>query len=55
MAFSEEEKDLIVQSLQFYLQQGGAQLPPQAMERLMGMLLIMLAVEMVIGGLITLL
>lgn len=37
MAFSEEEKDLIVQSLQFYLQQAGAQLPPQAVQQLMGM------------------
>ncbi len=37
MAFSEEEKDLVVQSLQFYLQQAGAQLPPQAMQQLMGM------------------
>ncbi|HLU70092.1 MAG TPA: hypothetical protein VKZ88_04920 [Fibrobacteria bacterium] len=37
MAFSEEEKDLVVQSLQFYLQQAGAQLPPQAMQQLMTM------------------
>jgi hypothetical protein len=37
MAFSEEEKDLVVQSLQFYLQQAGAQLPPQAVQQLMGM------------------
>lgn len=37
MAFSEEEKDLIVQSLQFYLQQAGAQLPPQAMQQLVAM------------------
>jgi hypothetical protein len=37
MAFSEEEKDLVVQSLQFYLQQAGAQLPPQAVQQLMAM------------------
>jgi hypothetical protein len=37
MAFSEEEKDLVVQSLQFYLQQAGAQLPPQAVQQLMTM------------------
>ncbi len=37
MALSEEEKDLIAQSLQFYLQQASAQLPPQAVQQLMGM------------------
>ncbi len=37
MAFTEEEKDLVVQSLQFYLQQAGAQLPPQAVQQLMTM------------------
>ena len=37
MAFSEEEKDLVVQSLQFYLQQAGAQLPPAAVQQLMTM------------------
>lgn len=37
MAFSEEEKDLVVQSLQFYLQQAGSQLPPEAVQQLMGM------------------
>jgi hypothetical protein len=37
MAFSEDEKDLVVQALQFYLQQAGAQLPPQAVQQLMGM------------------
>ena len=37
MAFSEEEKDLVVQSLQYYLQQAGAQLPPAAVQQLMTM------------------
>jgi hypothetical protein len=37
MAFSEDEKDLVVQSLQFYLQQAGAQLPPQTVQQIMGM------------------
>jgi len=37
MALSEEEKDLIAQSLQFYLQQASAQLPPQSVQQLMGM------------------
>jgi hypothetical protein len=37
MPFSEEEKDLVVQALQFYLQQAGAQLPPQAVQQIMGM------------------
>lgn len=37
MAFTDEEKDLVVQSLQFYLQQAGSQLPPQAAQQLMGM------------------
>jgi hypothetical protein len=37
MAFSEEEKDLVVQSLQYYLQQAGSQLPPQAVQQLMTM------------------
>lgn len=37
MAFTEDEKDLVVQALQFYLQQAGAQLPPQAVQQIMGM------------------
>ena len=37
MALSEEEKDLIAQSLQFYLQQASGQLPPQSVQQLMGM------------------
>lgn len=37
MAFTEDEKDLVVQSLQFYLQQAGSQLPPQSVQQLMGM------------------
>ena len=37
MAFTEDEKDLVVQSLQFYLQQAGSQLPPQAVQQLMAM------------------
>ena len=36
-SLSEEEKDLIAQSLQFYLQQASAQLPPQSLQQLMGM------------------
>lgn len=36
MALSEDEKDLIAQSLQFYLQQASVQLPPQAVQQLMG-------------------
>lgn len=35
MALTEDEKDLIAQSLQFYLQQASAQLPPQAVQQLM--------------------
>ncbi len=35
MALSEDEKDLIAQSLQFYLQQASGQLPPQAVQQLM--------------------
>ncbi len=34
MALSENEKDLIVQALQLYLQQAGMQLPPQSMQQL---------------------
>ena len=37
MALSEEEKDLIAQSLQFYLQQASAQLPPQTVQQIMQM------------------
>jgi hypothetical protein len=37
MALSEEEKDLIAQSLQFYLQQASAQLPPQSVQQIMQM------------------
>ena len=37
MAFSEDEKDLVVQSLQLYLQQAGSQLPPQTVQQIMGM------------------
>ena len=37
MTLSEEEKDLIAQCLQFYLQQASAQLPPQAVQQLMQM------------------
>ncbi len=36
-ALSEEEKDLIAQALQFYLQQASGQLPPQSLQQLMGM------------------
>jgi hypothetical protein len=36
MALSEDEKDLIAQSLQFYLQQASTQLPAQAIQQLMG-------------------
>jgi hypothetical protein len=35
MALSEDEKDLIAQSLQFYLQQASQQLPPQSVQQLM--------------------
>ena len=35
-SLSEEEKDLIAQSLQFYLQQASAQLPPAAVQQIMG-------------------
>ncbi len=34
MAFSEEEKDLVAQSLQMYLQQASMQLPPASMNHL---------------------
>ena len=34
-SLSEEEKDIIAQSLQFYLQQASTQLPPQAVQQLM--------------------
>ena len=37
MALSEDEKDLIAQALQFYLQQASAQLPPKSVQQLMGM------------------
>jgi hypothetical protein len=37
MPLSEEEKDLIAQSLQFYLQQASAQLPPQSVQQIMQM------------------
>lgn len=37
MALAEEEKDLIAQALQFYLQQASSQLPPQAVQQLMMM------------------
>src|SRR4051794_17894085 len=37
MTLSEEEKDLIAQALQFYLQQASAQLPPQAVQQIMQM------------------
>lgn len=34
MAFSEEEKDLVAQSLQMYLQQASMQLPPASINQL---------------------
>ena len=34
-SLSEEEKDLIAQCLQFYLQQASAQLPPAAVQQIM--------------------
>lgn len=34
MALSEEEKDLVAQALQMYLQQASAQLPPQSVQQL---------------------
>ncbi|HAO99108.1 MAG TPA: hypothetical protein DCQ83_03575 [Fibrobacteres bacterium] len=34
MSFSDEEKDLVAQSLQFYLQQASMQLPPQALQQI---------------------
>ena len=37
MALAEEEKDLIAQALQFYVQQASMQLPPQSVQQLMGM------------------
>jgi len=37
MALSEDEKDLIAQALQFYMQQASSQLPPQSVQQLMGM------------------
>ena len=36
MGLSEDEKDLVAQALQFYLQQAGMQLPPQSVQQLMG-------------------
>ncbi len=36
-SLSEEEKDLIAQSLQFYLQQASAQLPPATVQQIMQM------------------
>jgi hypothetical protein len=35
MALSEEEKDLVAQSLQLYVQQASMQLPPQTVQQLM--------------------
>ena len=35
MPLSEDEKDLIAQSLQFYVQQASAQLPPQSVQQIM--------------------
>ena len=35
MALSEDEKDLVAQALQLYLQQASMQLPPQAVQQLM--------------------
>ena len=35
MALAEEEKELIAQSLQFYVQQASAQLPPAAVQQIM--------------------
>lgn len=37
MALSEEEKDLIAQALQFYVQHASTQLPPQAVQQLLNM------------------
>ena len=37
MALSEEEKDLIAQALQFYVQHASTQLPPQAVQQLLAM------------------
>ena len=36
MGLSEEEKDLIAQSLQYYVQQAGSQLPPESVRQLVG-------------------
>ncbi len=35
MAFSEQEKDLVIQALQYYVQQLNMQLPPAAMQKMM--------------------
>jgi hypothetical protein len=35
MALSEDEKDLVAQALQLYLQQASMQLPPQSVQQLM--------------------
>lgn len=37
MGLSEEEKDLIAQALQFYVQHASSQLPPQAVQQLLAM------------------
>jgi hypothetical protein len=37
MALTEEEKDLIAQALQFYVQHASTQLPPQAVQQLLNM------------------
>jgi hypothetical protein len=37
MTLAEEEKDLIAQAVQFYMQQASVQLPPQSVQQLMGM------------------
>ncbi len=37
MALSEEEKDLIAQALQFYVQHASTQMPPQAVQQLLAM------------------
>jgi hypothetical protein len=37
MSLTEEEKDLIAQSLQLFMQQASMQLPPQSVQQLMGM------------------
>jgi hypothetical protein len=36
MGLSEEEKDLVAQALQLYLQQASMQLPPQSVQQLVG-------------------